>query len=256
MDMKIRKDLIPTDKLSEISVRQIHKIVQYLFEPLKVNVKDIELPKFVSSMSLDQLRNRTFEGRLISIGNGKALFEPKQGENDKIEYFDKVLDFQDLLFELKHKQKEAQKIENRVIRKEVFKLFDELFFNSDIKAPKPIKTRVDFFREDLQENGFYTLDKVKKLSDRGKNKLLEKLTNKMNMAYGIAMFDFLGFCQFLDNENGAKYKTNIFLSRLYNDKAKDGTQARHYRNSLINNRPRYTSYLHKENVIKDYNKLK
>lgn len=254
--MRIRKDLIPKDKLNEISVRQIHEIVQYLFEPLKVSITDIELPKYVPSMNLDELRNRTFEGRLINISNGKALFEPKQGENDKIEYFDKVLDFQDLLFELKHKQKEAQKVENRTIRKEVFKLFDKLFSDSDIREPQPLKTRVDIFKERLQERGFYNLEKVKELSDRGQNELFEKLTNKMNMAYGIAMFDFLGFCEFLDIENGTKYKTNIFLSKLYNINAKDGTQARHYRNSLIKNKSRYTSYKHKEKVIKDYDNLK
>lgn len=120
--------------------------------------------------------------------------------------------------------------------------------------PQPIRTKADIFKETLQEGGFYNLEKVKKLTQEGQSQLIELICK--NMAYGIAMFDYLGFCTFLDNEKGVKYKANYYLSKLFNEKAKDGTQAKHYRNSLLNNKPRYTSYLHKEKVIKDYEKLK
>jgi len=120
--------------------------------------------------------------------------------------------------------------------------------------PQPIRTKADILIENLQKGGFYNLEKVQNLSDTGQNKLIKLLLS--SMAYGIAMFDYLGFCDFLDNEKGTKYKANQYLSKLYKENAKDGTQAKHYRNSLVNNKPRYTSYLHKEKVIKDYEQLK
>jgi len=120
--------------------------------------------------------------------------------------------------------------------------------------PQPIKTKADILKENLQKGGFYNLEKVQALTEPNQNELINLISE--NMAYSIAMFDYLGFCDFLDNEKGTKYKANHYLSRLYNENAKDGTQAKHYRNSLINNKKRYTSYLHKEKVIKDYEKLK
>jgi len=253
--MRIKQELIPKDKLKEISIKQIYEIIYYLFEPLKVDVESIEIPKFLPSFDFEELSNRTFEGKLISIKDGKALFEPKQGENEKILYFDEVLEVQDLLFELKHKQEEAQKVEKRKIRKEVFILFDKIFLSNGIKKPQPIKTRADYFKENLEKGGFYNLEKIKRLSEEGRNRLIEVLSNG-KMPYGIAMFDYLGFCKFLDAKNGVKYKTNKYLSRLYNQNAKDGTTAKHHRNSLVNNKSRYTSYLHIETVIKDYEELK
>ena len=120
--------------------------------------------------------------------------------------------------------------------------------------PQPIQTKADVLKDNLQKGGFYNLKKVQSLSEIGQNNLIELLLQ--SMAYSIAMFDYLGFCEFLDKEKATKYKANHFLSKLFNDNAKDGTQARHYRNSLMSNKPRYTSYLHKEKVIKDYEQLK
>lgn len=120
---------------------------------------------------------------------------------------------------------------------------------------QPIRVKADILKENLQKGGFFNLEKVQSLSEIGQNELI-KLLSDNEMPYGIAMFDYLGFCVFLDKEKGTKYKTNHFLSKLYNKKAKDGTQAKHYRNSLINNKSRYTSYLHKETVAKDYEQLK
>ena len=109
-------------------------------------------------------------------------------------------------------------------------------------------------KESLRNYGFFELKKVMCLTPEGANKLIEGLSR--NMAYGIAMLDFLGFCEHLDKEQGTKYKANIILSKLYNPKVKEGTTARHYRTSLIKNKARYTSYLHKNEVQNDYQELK
>lgn len=107
----------------------------------------------------------------------------------------------------------------------------------------------------LKKLGFFGLEKVKELSEHSKLKLVELLcTNPM--PYGIAMFDELGFCAYLDNEQGANYKANIILSRLYNEKAKDGTSAKHYRRSLIKPLERYKACEYKETVRNAYQNLK
>ena len=121
-------------------------------------------------------------------------------------------------------------------------------------STSPQESKADKLKTELVKYGFFELEKVKCLTPDSKNQLVKLISQ--NMAYGIAMFDFLKFCDYLENEKGTKYKANIILTRLYNEKAKDGTTARHYRSSLVKNNPRYTSYLHKESVQHDYQELK
>ena len=122
-------------------------------------------------------------------------------------------------------------------------------------ASKAIETKTDKFKLKLTMNCFFELPKVKLLSEPNKQNLVELITTN-TMPYGIAMFNELGFCEFLDNEHGAKYKANKVLSRLYNEDAKDGTTARHYRHSLVNPTKRYNAKQYKEKVTKDYQNLK
>jgi hypothetical protein len=125
-----------------------------------------------------------------------------------------------------------------------------LYLNS-----QPTETITDKLRNKLGELGFFELSKVKQLSEQNKQKLVELLsTNKM--PYGIAMFDYLGFCENLDREQGTKYRANKVLSKLYNEKAKDGTSAKHYRRSLIKPSSRYKAGDYKEIVKTDYQNLK
>ena len=140
------------------------------------------------------------------------------------------------------------------IKRSILKAFQKTQPQKKALPPQPIRTKADIFKENLQQGGFYNLEKVQRLTQEGQNELVELICE--NMAYGIAMFDYLDFCEFLDKEKGTKEKANFYLSRLYNKKVKDGTRSRHLRNSLINNKPRHTSYLHIEKTIKDYEKLK
>jgi hypothetical protein len=117
------------------------------------------------------------------------------------------------------------------------------------------ETRTDRFKTELTKYHFFELSKVKQLSEPNQQNLIELLSNN-KMPYGIAMFDELGFCEFLDKELGTKYKTDKILSRLYNPKAKDGTSAKHYRRSLVKVSDRYKAGEHKETVKSDYEKLK
>lgn len=140
--------------------------------------------------------------------------------------------------------------------------FERKFSITDIlKAPAPApplpptETKTDKLKAELDEHGFFELPKVKILTGEKKQKLVE-LVSKNPMPYGIAMFDFLGFCERLDREQGTKYKADKILSKLYNDKAKDGTSAKHYRRSLVKPLERYKAGEYKETVKTDYQKLK
>ena len=118
------------------------------------------------------------------------------------------------------------------------------------------ETKADKLNAQLSKYGFFELPKIKQLSEQNKQDLID-LIIKNKMPYGIAMFDFLGFCEYLDREQGTKYKADNILSRLFNEKAKDGTSAKHYRRSLIKfTTPRYKAGEYKDIVQKDYEELK
>jgi hypothetical protein len=120
---------------------------------------------------------------------------------------------------------------------------------------QPVESKIDKFKAQLYKFGFFELSKVKQLSEQNKQILVELISSKQ-MPYGIAMFDELGFCEYLDIEQGTKYKANIILSKLYNENAKDGTSAKHLRRSLIKPLERYKAGEYKEIVKTDYKKLK
>jgi len=147
----------------------------------------------------------------------------------------------------------------RKILKEWFK--DEKNFIDEItpllKAipPQQTETKTDKLKAQLSKHGFFELLMVKQLLEPNKLSLVE-LISKNPMPYGIAMFDYLEFCEHLDREQGAKYKANIILSRLFNENAKDGTSAKHYRRSLFKPLPRYKACEYKETIKTDYQKLK
>lgn len=129
------------------------------------------------------------------------------------------------------------------------------FLKNKLSAPQQTETKTDNLKAELGKYGFFELPMVKQLSEPSKQNLIEKIsTNKM--PYGIAMFDFLGFCEYLDREQGTKYKANKILSRLYNAKAKDGTSAKHNRRSLFKPLSRYKACEYKETVKNDYQNLK
>lgn len=117
------------------------------------------------------------------------------------------------------------------------------------------ETKADKLKEQLKKYGFFLLPKVNLLSEINKKVLID-LISKNKMPYGIAMFDFLGFCEYLDIQQGTKYKADIILSRFFNEKAKDGTSAKHYRRSLVKITLRYKAGDYKDTVQRNYEELK
>ena len=52
--MRIKKELIPTDKLKVISVKQIDEIINHLLELLKVSLDYVKLPNYIYSFNLKE----------------------------------------------------------------------------------------------------------------------------------------------------------------------------------------------------------
>ncbi len=139
--MEIKKELIPKDKFAEITIKEIHNIIEYLFEPLKGSIDKEEMPKYLYSFDYESPENETFSDnledtingktpplrKLKNVKDGKVLFLPRKNEYDKIEYYDEVLNIQDLLFDLKHKQQEFTKASKRKIRPQIKAEIIELF---------------------------------------------------------------------------------------------------------------------------------
>lgn len=122
-------------------------------------------------------------------------------------------------------------------------------------SPSILETKTQRLKSALAEVGFFDLPMVKILSESNKLKLVE-LIELNKMPYGIAMLDYLNFLTYLDKSQGAKKRANLIVSRLFNEKAKDDTSAKHYRSSLVKPKPRYNASEYKQTVISDYQKLK
>ena len=125
--------------------------------------------------------------------------------------------------------------------------------------PKPIKTKADNLKEELSKFGFFDLEKVKPLSQQGRDTIIEKITEK-GLPFAIAMFDYLQFLKYLEkNHFREKYKLNKEVSKWF-ESDEEGRAVKGNISSLLTNtkenKNRYTAHTHKENVIKEYKLLK
>lgn len=134
------------------------------------------------------------------------------------------------------------------------------------QAPPPeqengtlVKSKSDIFKEKLSAINFLELPTVKGLSEENQGKLMNLLSEE-TMPYCIAMFDYLGFLKYLEQElYPTKDKLNKELSKIFNSD-KDGRAVKGNINSLNQktneSKQRYTAHSHKETVKKDYEALK
>lgn len=127
-------------------------------------------------------------------------------------------------------------------------------------SPLPsIKTKTDVLKENLSSHGFYELEKVKRLSQTGKDSLIKKISEN-SIPYAIAMFDYLQFIPALEKQFfSSKEKLNIEVSKWFGSDKK-GRTVKGNISSLLDhskeNKSRYTAYKHKEIVKNDYEQLK
>lgn len=149
-------------------------------------------------------------------------------------------------------------IENEIRKIELLNKFDKQKIVNPQKETTSNKSKTDLLSENLSKYGFFELEKVIRLSNQGKESLIEKISEK-GLPYAIAMFDYLQFIPFLEKHYfDAKYKLHIEVSKWFGSD-KEGRTVKGNISSLLNysteNRNRYTAYLHKENVRKYYEQL-
>lgn len=138
---------------------------------------------------------------------------------------------------------------------------DYLYLNTnpDSFPIQQIETKTDKLNADLSKYGFFELPKVKALSEVNKQNLIEMIINN-DLPYNIAMFAFLGFIEYLEKEHfKTKNKLNREVAKWFNSD-KDGRRVKGNISTLSEysneDKEKYTAHKHKENVKKDYQKLK
>ncbi|WP_027388262.1 hypothetical protein [Chryseobacterium gregarium] len=130
--------------------------------------------------------------------------------------------------------------------------------NPTIDNPEQQKTKSQLLSENLDTYGFFELEKLKNISDKNKNILIQLLIEN-KLPYVVAMLDYLEYFTYLEkNHFKSKYKLYIEVSRWFNSD-KDGRAIKGNISSLLNssteNKSRYTAFKHKESVNRDYEKL-
>jgi hypothetical protein len=125
--------------------------------------------------------------------------------------------------------------------------------------PTNAETKTEKIKAHLLEYGFFDLPTVKPLTDVSKQKLID-LISANALPYKVAMLEYLGFIKYLERERiTTKYKMYRTVSNWL-EADKDGRTIRGLLNSLLPRKEkanaRYTAYLHKEQVKKDYLLLK
>ncbi len=121
------------------------------------------------------------------------------------------------------------------------------------------KSKSEILKENLNQYGFFKLEKVKSLSESNKVTLIEAISQN-GIPYAIAMFDYLGYLKLLEKEYlTPKYKLHRKIASWFNSD-KEGRAIRGNINSLLikdtTGKERYTAFLHKETVKIHYEQLK
>ena len=88
----------------------------------------------------------------------------------------------------------------QVIDTEISAGYEEMSTRDSITEEQKLST-LQKLRSDLNARDFYKLKQVKELSDPAKEKLIWFINNN-ELPYQVAMFDFLGFIDFYENEYG------------------------------------------------------
>lgn len=133
--------------------------------------------------------------------------------------------------------------------------------NSKPQLNQPVvkETEAEKLQSYIRQFGFFDLPKIKSITPQKQEELVKLISNSNNLSYQIAMFNFLGFIEHIENNYlPTKYKLYKEISKWFN-KDKEGRAVKGYINSLAkknNSGERYNANNHKEKVQKDYQALK
>lgn len=206
----------------------------------------------------------------INNGNTSYLFERISKDYNKIDIWLKLVKVQNPILEKYEMNGSTHLYFSKNINHEHSKIVlsyiamldsFEVFYKpilevipNKIVVPKPTKSEI--LKPKLLEYNFNELKKVTVLNNESRTDLIKKLAEK-GLPYQIAMLDYLGFLEYLhSNYFKTKYKLRAELVKIL-----DATDRSIKGNISVlddyskENKKLYTSHLHKEKVIKDYEQL-
>lgn len=248
---------------------------EFLMEELKVHLKnnafdDVEI--LIDSINTFFSKFELLSSRL-PMNIGYRSKESKQLEqaisNYKIHIFNQTIslieivdinqreNFKSELISIIRFYKAKKEISNEPISNIIIQILDYFIDFKEISNVKDTKEVI--LKNQLIKYGFLEIDKLKELSEENVNKLFNNLYNN-KLPYQIAMLDFLGFFNHLQN--------NYFINKIdmhkkvseWFGKDKNGRTIRGNINSLTEhseeNKGRYTAHIHKQSVADFYDNLK
>jgi len=198
---------------------------------------------------LNGLKNRSeLDNAELLIIKQEAIFLHKQGRKKACELVGAQPQYGDKEFEFwANQEPDIQKAK---------KLF-EFLEGTVIEQECPVPTKSEILKEKLTEFGFLKLQSVKTLSLDGQDKLISAIVVG-DVPYSIALLDYTGFINELFKvHNFTKYKIYKELSKWYriNERTIKGNILVLNENST-EDKTRYTSHKHKEEVKNFYKSLK
>ena len=267
ISQKIAKELL--DEINSCFVKEVSESV---FFTKALKKKEVHINPTHSFELLQTHRQNIFEKKLEKLGEERNLNGLDTTKSD-IEHFYHNW-FEEELNTIKGwlevEQSHSNKIEIQKYKDSLTKKYNGVYQSPTIHSLESIKilnelkpqqknTREESLTINLNKYGFFKLKKIKQLTKLNQLLLIKKISDG-NLPYAIAMFDFLQFIQYLkENHFDTHKKLNQEISKWFKSDI-DGRAVRGNISSLLGytteNKRRYTAYIHKENVIKDYNQLK
>ena len=117
--------------------------------------------------------------------------------------------------------------------------------------------KAQLLKSNLYENGFFEVTKVKSISHDGQSKLIDLLVLN-GIPYKVALFDYIGFFKYLENEKSfTKVTIHKKISAIFDcttDTIKGNMLSLNEHSTI--DKDRYTAHQHKEKVKRDYISLK
>lgn len=236
--IKGKPDYNPYSKLTRIQLQTQSGLIKFLSKSTKKLLHKIDTNKLYLKATKEEKNKLEIEIILEGhkVTQARLLGEFHNGEGEYMDTIDKWLSNEITFFN------------------QITPAFEKLVQQSDIRE-KVAKTEV--LKIELKKHGFFSLELLKDFSEIKVFSLIEQI-NSNELPYQIAMIDFLGFTDYLEKMHcSTKNRLYKLVAKLFNASERSAKG-----NMLVLNpksdekRDRYTAHLHKEQVKRDYEKLK
>lgn len=246
--------------------KEFKEVKENLDDFLLCLVEDPETYEQLYPNYTNHLKNKLYYSSptnlIMSINNCLRAFEYYKEEVFHLSGIQKINKIEDAINTLSmfftyNKQSEREKNFIKLKETEINKqlsYWKEQLYQAKLTVPKELTER---FEDSIYKSGFYELDKVNILKPHLKTKLIDKLKSS-DLAFSIAMLDYLGFFKYLENIHNTQREINLIVTRIFNANAKDETNVKKLRYSLVkaDTKGRYKANEYIEEVERFYKELK